>query len=407
LLKSLAPAETVGAVKNNGRMTTTPRFISAEERRARLGVRHRLAPSARAETVEAVVESLVALHATDAATVYLSALARLATPSATAVEQALYADRTLARMHGMRQTLFVFPAALAPAIQASTTRELWAKERASLLKSAAAAGLAADWLDGVEAQTLAALAAGTATGAELSKAVPALKDQVLYGKGTANEAWQTATARVLRVLGFAGRIVRDRPVGSWTSSQFRWALAVEHEDLPVAEAQAAVLRCWLAAFGPGTEADLKWWTGWRVTEVRKALAAVGAVEVRVDSGAAWVLSGDEEPGGRSAEPWAALLPGLDPTPMGWQVRDWYLADSHRAALFDRSGNVGPTVWWNGEVVGGWAQRGDGSVVTRLFSDVGSEAAQAVAAEAERWRGVLGEIRVTPRFRTPLERELVS
>ena len=41
------------------------------------------------------------------------------------------------------------------------------------------------------------------------------------------------------------------------------------------------------------------------------------------------------------KPWVALLPALDPTVMGWQARDWYLGP-HAAALFDRSGNAGPT-----------------------------------------------------------------
>ena len=93
--------------------------------------------------------------------------------------------------------------------------------------------------------------------------------------------------------------------------------------------------------------------------------------------------------------------------MGWQSRAWYLADDLRPQLFDRAGNVGPTVWWNGEVVGGWAQRGDGGIGLRLLRDVGREAASAIEAEVERWPAVLGTARVTPRFRTPLERELAE
>ena len=31
-------------------------------------------------------------------------------------------------------------------------------------------------------------------------------------------------------------------------------------------------------------------------------------------------------------PVATLLPALDPTPMGWQERDWFLGQ-HRSALF--------------------------------------------------------------------------
>ena len=58
------------------------------------------------------------------------------------------------------------------------------------------------------------------------------------------------------------------------------------------------------------------------------------------------------------------VPALDPTAMGWSQRDWYLGP-HKEALFDRSGNVGPTIWWNGRIVGGWAQRRSGEIVVRL------------------------------------------
>ena len=85
--------------------------------------------------------------------------------------------------------------------------------------------------------------------------MPGLKDQVLYGKGTKWEAWQAATPRVLRTLGFDGRVVRDRPVGSWTSSQFRWVAGAGHADVAPEDARAEVARRWLRAYGPGTEAD--------------------------------------------------------------------------------------------------------------------------------------------------------
>jgi hypothetical protein len=387
---------------------TQPRRITVEERRARLGVRHLLAPSARTASTEAVADALVALHATDAATVYLSVLARLRDPLVAEVERALYEERTLARMHGMRQTLFVFPAALAATIQASTTRDLWVKERAALVKSATDAGLPPGWLDALEEETVAAvLAHGPLTGTELSKAVPGLKDQVLYGKGTKWETWQTATARVLRTLGFDGRVVRDRPVGSWTSSQFRWVGGAGHAAIAPDAARVDLVRHWLRAFGPGTEADLKWWTGWTLTNVRKALKSLDAVPVELDGGAtAFVLPDDLDPT-PEPEPWAALLPGLDPTPMGWQDRGWYLPDAHRTELFDRSGNIGPTIWWNGQIVGGWAQRADGEIATRLFADIGASATKAVAVEAERLGAAIGAVRVTPRFRTPLERELAG
>jgi len=100
----------------------------------------------------------------------------------------------------------------------------------------------------------------------------------------------------------------------------------------------------------------------------------------------------------------ALLPALDPTVMGWAGRDWYLGP-HGPLLFDRSGNPGPTVWYDGRIVGGWAQRRDGTIRYRLLEDVGADVVAAVDAEAGRLAAWLGPVRVTPRFRTPLEREL--
>jgi hypothetical protein len=83
-----------------------------------------------------------------------------------------------------------------------------------------------------------------------------------------------------------------------------------------------------------------------------------------------------------AEPWAALLPVLDPTVMGWKDRSFYLG-GHGPALFDRTGNAGTTAWWDGRVVGCWVQDPDGAVVVHLLEDAGADARAALATEAER------------------------
>ncbi|WP_404188282.1 winged helix DNA-binding domain-containing protein [Streptomyces tauricus] len=400
-------------------MSGQRRHIGVAERRARLAVGQRLVKGARAGSPEEVGGSLVALHGTDPASVYLAVGARLmdATRVVPEMERALYEDRTLIRMHGMRQTVFVFPTELVPVVHASTGLAVAARARAALVKDMARVGAPdARWLAEVETSTLAALARrGEATAAELAREEPRLREQFAYAPGKSYEGVHTVSSRLLRVLGAEGRVVRGRPLGSWTSTQFRWAAAPPCAELPVAEAQAELIRRWLAACGPATEADLKWWTGWKVSDVRRALGAVGAVTVSVDEGVAYVLADAVEPVA-AVEPWAALLPGLDPTAMGWQERDWYCPPGLRPALFDRSGNIGPTVWWDGRIVGGWAQRPDGEIVWRLpaaedgdrdAEGVGGEALDAIGAEADRLRSWMGATRVTPRFRTPLERELAS
>jgi hypothetical protein len=399
-------------------MTANLLRIDNRQRRARLARRHHLARPVRASDVVAVAGGLVGLHGSDPATVFLSTWPRLRKPQTTvaALEQALYADRRLVRTLCMRRTMFVVPVDLVPVVQAAVTEALVPGERRRTVQMIEQSGIAADgaaWLKAMEAATLAELQIRQeATGAELGKAVPGLDHQIPVGEGKTWAGTIGMSTRVLFLLSTAQRIVRGRPRGSWTSSQYRWS-PIERwlpDGVPVMEpglARAELARRYLRSFGPATANDLKWWTGWTVTQTKAALAAVSAVEVALESGTApgWVMADDVAPV-RTPPSWVALLPSLDPTTMGWQHRDWYLGP-HGPELFDRNGNAGPTVWVDGQVVGGWAQRRSGEVVHRLFDDVGAEASAAVAATAAELESWLGPMRITPRFPTPLQKALAA
>jgi hypothetical protein len=388
------------------------RRITVEERRARLARRHRLVEETRADSAAEVAASVVGLHGTDPASVYLAAAARMRSATTDGIAEELYGKRSLVRMLAMRRTMWVFPIELAAIAQVAATDAVAANERRRLEKMLLDAGVAADpgaWLDLAERETLNALTArGEATGAELSADVPKLREQFRFGIGTKWEGVQTATTRLLLLLAAEGKIVRARPRGSWISSQYRWTpleswLPGGFADWDLEAAQVELVRRWLYAFGPATVEDVKWWTGWTLGPTRRALTAAGALEVDLDDATGLVLPDDVEPVA-PLEPWAAFLPALDPTAMGWLARRWYLGE-HAPALFDRSGNVGPTVWWEGRIVGGWGQRPDGEVVYRLLEDVGADAVSAIEAAAEGMTAFVDGTRVTPRFRTPLERDL--
>ncbi len=386
---------------------------STAERRARLAARHHLALSARAGTAAEVAASLIALHGTDPASVYLAIWARTGPVDAAAIDHALYEEQALIRMLGMRRTMFVVPAGLAPAIQASCTDQIAERLRRQLVQHLGQAGIGADaagWLKEVGEATVRALTVrGTATGAELAQDEPRLRTQLVYAEGKSYGGPASITSRVLMLLSAEGRIVRGRPRGGWTSSLYLWSPAspglTGGTGPPLATARAELARRWLLAFGPAPVSDLQWWTGWTAGQVTAALAQLRTTEVDLGGVPGIVLAGDEaaEP---ARQPGAALLPALDPTPMGWRERGWFLGE-HGPPLFDRSGNIGPTVWWDGRIIGGWAQRKDGEIVFRLLEDAGADAVAAVAAEAERLQAWLGKVRITPRFRTPLERELSS
>ncbi len=381
------------------------RTITVEERRRRLGSRHFL--SAPAEAVERVAADLVGLHSSDPVTVYLSAQARVEGLSVPDVELALYVERSLVRMLGMRRTLFVVPPELAPELRAACGLGYVAAERRRLvgyIEDQLVEGDGSVWLSNVIEKTMDALdRLGEATARELVAAVPELGSRLVFGQGTFG-----LSTRVLFFLATDLRIVRARPMGTWKSSQYRWTpierwvpeglFEVDRE-----EAERRLARRWLRTYGPGTLTDLKWWTGWTVARTRAALEAAGVVEVSLDGGAGYVLADDVDDTGDVGE-WVALLPGLDPTVMGWRERDWYLS-GYQEQLFDTNGNAGPTVWSNGRIVGGWGQTPDGRIVYELLEPLQRAVRERIEAEADRLTEWLDGAVVRARFPTPLEKRL--
>jgi hypothetical protein len=298
------------------------------------------------------------------------------------------------------------PAGLVPVIQAACTDQIAERLRRQLTQVVQEASIAPDaatWLKETGEATVRALAArGSATGAELARDEPRLRTQIVAAQDNPYGGAVNLTTRLLTLLSAEGLIVRGRPRGGWTSAQFTWS-AAERTEMPAGVARPELARRWLLAFGPAPRADLQWWTGWTAAQVKQALGQLEVAEADLDGTPGVMLAADED-APAAAGPWPALLPALDPTAMGWRMRDWYVG-GHAPALFDRSGNIGPTAWWDGRIVGGWAQRKDGEIVVRLLEDAGAEASAAIAAEAQRLRAWIGDTRITPRFRTPLEREL--
>ncbi|MGI8727423.1 MAG: winged helix DNA-binding domain-containing protein, partial [Solirubrobacterales bacterium] len=248
-----------------------------------------------------------------------------------------------------------------------------------------------------------------ATSSELREELPILEGSITYGEGKSWGGEVPIGPQVLTVLAADGRILRASNDGAWTASRPRWAataawLGSEIEPPSTEEGLAVLIESWLRAFGPGTEADLKWWLGGTLTAVREALASLEVAEVEIDGATGYLMADDLDPS-EPVEPWVALLPALDPTPMGWYERDWYLG-AHADRLTDRNGNIGATAWWEGRIVGGWRQpkeSEDAEVEIQLLEDVGAEGEEALEAEAARLTAWLDGTRIAPRFPSPLSK----
>ena len=351
---------------------------------------------------------MVCLHGTDPSTIYLSAWARVQGMTVADLDRALYEERSLIKHLAMRRTLFVFPRETMGAAQAGASDRVADTERRRLIADVERASLHADgesWLSEASKQVVAALADGKqATSSELRDDIPLLEGSIAYGEGKSWGGQVSVGPRVLTTMSAAGEVVRASNDGAWNTSRPRWSsmdcwLGAPIERPTAAEGTATLVERWLRAFGPGTVADIKWWLGSTVTTVRTALAHLRAAEVDLDGKVGYVLPGDLED--RDAiEPWAALLPPLDPTTMGWYERAWYLGP-YKELLFDTTGNAGPTVWWDGRIVGGWRQSETGEVVLQMLEDVGSDGVRTIELEATRLTEWFAGTRVLPRFPSPL------
>lgn len=381
------------------------RHVDTAERRARLAARHAVHPDHRAATIEEAADAMVCLHGTDPAGVYLAALARVDRLTAAGVDRALHVDRTLVKHVAMRRTLFVFSRDRLPVAHAAAGPRVEHGERRALVRDVERTGLHADgarWLDDACAAVVQLLADGRARSLdELRDEIPALRGATEQGAGRSWGGLLAVGPRVLTVLSAQGRVVRAGNDGHWRTSRHRWSsmgawLGHDLDPVPVEQAEVTLVAWWLRTFGPGTEADLRWWLGSTLSVVRRALNELGAVPVDLGGQTGYLLSDDTHPA-PPVDPWAALLPVMDPTVMGWKERGWYVGD-HRDRIFDSAGNAGPTAWWGGRVVGTWRQDDDGVVVTELFEDVGAEARRRLDAEAERVTAFCDGVRVIPRWR---------
>lgn len=390
--------------------------ISDDERRHRLAARHLLLPGESADHVPAVVDALVALHSSDPVSVYLSAAARLQNPSVDMVDTALYRDRAVFRHHAMRRTLWVMGADTARAAHAACTVKIAAAETKRFLSWLAATPSIARpdiWLEEATDRIVQYLEGGVPTGTrEIGLAMPELTVPVIVGQGTRQETTIAAHSRVLLIAALNGKVVRTTPQGSWTASNYMWD-AAERWGLPDLTSSdpdrgaATLLTKVLDRFGPCTLEDLRWWSGLTLTTTRKTLQDISATEVQLESGATgWVNTEDAPSKGESA-PWVALLPGLDPTTMGWKERAWYLDPEVAAHVFDRNGNAGPTIWVDGKVAGGWVQRPDGEIVLDIHSELSRKQVTMLDEAVSRLIEFVGDTRFRVRFPSPNQKRLLA
>ena len=143
-------------------------------------------------------------------------------------------------------------------------------------------------------------------------------------------------------------------------------------DLTLVEvAQVGSVRRWLRAFGPYDRRP-QVVDGLTVGEVKRALRELEVAEVRLDHGDVGVaLAMTLKPSGRveAVDSVAASARsnanGVTPSARG-------CSDRTARGYSTVPGNIGPSVWSDGRIVGGWAQRKNGTIAFELLEDIGAK-----------------------------------
>ena len=170
------------------------------------------------------------------------------------------------RHHAMRRTLWTMTPQVASLAHASSTRSLVGPQNRRLAGLIEANGVAQngdEWIREAKAQLAETIhREGPITTRQLGVIHPDLAVRLTYGTASVS-----AHSRVALLLGFDGEILRTRPSGSWTNSQYAWSSVRDWSPAVFDErdedaAAVELLDRYLRAFGPVTEADVQWWTGW-------------------------------------------------------------------------------------------------------------------------------------------------
>jgi hypothetical protein len=361
-----------------------------------LAYKQHLLPHAGTTDVVQVTRDVVALHATAAAGPYLSLWARVPGFQRQALAEALYERRELAKVLCMRRTLHVVPSDKVPLFfQAYVDRHATFEARQQkflLVETGVCEEAEADAvLERLQRRVLDVLDGhGPLTAKKINRAIPELGAKFHHDEGKKYAGTFSVGSRLIPSMCTLGLLIRARPQGTWRSNLHEYAILsdwlpdVDLNAITPQEAQAGLVRRYLAAFGPATPDDVQWWTGFSKGETQRALEALGpaVAEVAVEGwGDGYVMLGDDVQRLRDFFPADApnvfFLPSLDPYIMGYRDRRRFLSPEHRAKVFDRAGNATPTVWANGRVVGAWGQhKPTGSVVYGLFEPV-SQAERAL------------------------------
>jgi hypothetical protein len=334
-----------------------------------------LTEDTKTDDVFRITQDIGGLHATSATTPYLSLLARSNTFAREDLEEELYRKKSLARIRYVRNTMYILPKGMLPvafaAVQKNTKK--MTEQHMEYLR------LSSEEYEKISEEITELLKPKGLSIHEIKAELGAIPN----------------LSYILRMMCFHGRLIRGKPKAGWKSNLHTYFPfqayypGLQLRSVDEEEAQETVIRQYLSAFGPVTENDIVWWTGFTKGQVGRILKRMNdemkQIEIAGLNGQHFILASQEKKikSAHSREKTTVnILPTLDPYLMGYKDRDRFLYQKYFTYVYDRSGNATPTILLDGIVAGVWELE---ETVFKyfLFYDVAEEVLEKIHLEAER------------------------
>ncbi|MCS6886957.1 winged helix DNA-binding domain-containing protein [Chloroflexus sp.] len=296
--------------------------------------------------------------------------------TATQLDHLLYHERALVRLWGQRGTLHLYAATDWPLIYAAQAGRSTYWEQEALrdgwdpAEYEAFIERAARWL--AEHETMGR--------SDLRRLAPDIDDRHLSGWGG-----------IFAILTRRGLACHAAPSGGEArmAHRLRWRPDLPWDPPSTEEANAELMRRYIAVFGPVSFADMTAWRGRTQAEIKRWLARLGdeVVQVTVGGRPAWWLQSCLERLPALPEPGdlpPRLLGRFDPLLLGTRDRSWLIDAAVYKHVWRPAGHIEATILLQGRIAGTWRYdwRGPALIVTlRPFAPLSAATRAQLAALA--------------------------
>jgi len=347
--------------------------------RFRLG-RHHLLDEPPADAIT-ICRDICGVQAQVMSSAFLQLWARNHAITRAEVETALWQSRTLVKTSLMRQTLHLIPADEFPVYIAA----LKPSRLAGALRVMAKFGIVRD-----EADALTALIMDTLSSGPLGR--PAIIAAVRPKVSKRVRSWMENVWSMVRIPVAEGLICYGR--GESKEISFirvdRWLPDLKAKSISETEAQCALFRKYLRAYGPATPADFSHWAGIPMQQAKSlpALLASELEEIPGEKKSCFLLREDVAALNRRSgkQNCIRLLPSFDTYLLAHRAKDHLLSTKHYKRVYRNQGWISAVVLFNGAVAGVWSYKLEGKkllVEIEPFGRFLPTVRSAIKREAER------------------------